>query len=82
MAGGINAATVPCLKCAGAAGRTSEGLENDYYECAACGFRFGIDWYYEGPPQKPCWPISEEEAERRRREADLVFRALKRDSKD
>lgn len=76
MAGGINAATVPCLKCAGEARRTSEGQENDFYMCAECGFGFGIDWFNDGPPPAPCWPISEEEAEERREAAGRVFRAL------
>lgn len=76
MAGGINAAVVPCLRCVGPAQRTAEGLENDYYECAECGFSFGIDWAYDGPPRKPCWPISAEDAERRRKEADHMFRTV------
>ncbi|MDQ3908565.1 MAG: hypothetical protein M3268_09515 [Acidobacteriota bacterium] len=73
MAGGVNAAVVPCLRCAGRAERTSEGIENDYYECRECGLKFGIDWFYDGPPQQPCWPISEEEAEERRRQAAPYF---------
>lgn len=76
MAGGINAAVVPCLKCAGAAQRTSEGRENDYYECGECGLGFGIDWSSDGPPPAPCWPISEDEAEKRRAMADSVFRLV------
>jgi DNA-directed RNA polymerase subunit RPC12/RpoP len=73
MAGGKNAAIVPCGKCVRAAVRTSEGLEDDYYRCSECGYEFGIDWSYDGPPQKPCWPISEEETEERRKIAGLVF---------
>jgi hypothetical protein len=76
MAGGINAAIVPGLKCAGAANRITEGQETDQYSCSACGFGFLIDWYEGGPPETPCWPISEEEAERRRAEAALVFARL------
>ena len=76
MAGGINAAIVPCLRCVGPANRTSECLENDYYKCNDCGYGFGIDWEYDGPPQKPCWPISEEEAEKRRQDADYMFKTV------
>jgi len=43
MAGGENAAIVPCLKCAGPAHRTYEGQEDDHYRCSECGFEFGID---------------------------------------
>lgn len=67
MAGGINAAIVPCLKCAGPAHRIAEGQEDDYYRCGGCGSEFGIDWFYDGPPQSPCWPITEEEIQERRR---------------
>lgn len=73
MAGGSNAAVVPCLRCAGRAERTEEGIENDYYECRECGLKFGIDWFYDGPPDTPCWPISGEEAEERRRQSALRF---------
>jgi len=73
MAGGVNAAIVPCLKCAGAADRTSEGQENDYYQCGECGFEFGIDWSYDGSPQTPCYPISEQETKERREMAARVF---------
>lgn len=66
MAGGIYAAAVPCLKCAGRADRIYEGLEDDYYRCSACDYEFGIDWASAGPPLKPCWPISEAEAAERR----------------
>lgn len=75
MAGGVHAAVVPCLKCAGRADRISEGQENDYYRCDTCGYKFGIDWAYAGPPQKPCWPISEAEAAERRSRAAQVFGA-------
>ncbi len=72
MAGGVNAAVVPCLQCAERAVRISEGLENDYYRCSACGYEFGIDWSYDGPPPMPCWPISQEEvAERKKLAANL-----------
>jgi len=73
MAGGVNAAIVPCLKCAGAAHRTSEGQENDYYQCGECGFEFGIDWSYDGSPQTPCYPISEQDTIERREMAARVF---------
>lgn len=73
MAGGIHAAAVPCPKCAGRADRIAEGQENDYYRCRMCGYEFGIDWSYAGPPSKPCWPISEAEAAERRRWAAHVF---------
>ncbi len=67
MAGGINAAIVACIKCVGPANRTYEGMENDGYECSACGHWFNIDWSHGGPPQKPCWPLSDaEETELRR----------------
>jgi hypothetical protein len=62
MAGGVNAAIVPCWKCAGPAHRVYEGFEDDHYKCGECDFGFGIDWSRSGPPQSPCWPISEEEA--------------------
>lgn len=61
MAGGINAAIVPCIKCIGRALRVYEGMENDGYECSECGNKFSIDWSHGGPPQKPCWPLSEAE---------------------
>lgn len=79
MAGGMNAAIVPCMRCAGPAHRTSEGVENDYYKCDECGYGFGIDWSYEGPPREPCWPISEEEALERRAMADRVFNTVLKD---
>jgi hypothetical protein len=72
MAGGANAAIVPCMKCAGAAYRTYEGCEDDHYRCSQCGSEFGIDWSCDVPPQAPCWPISEEEAEKIRAMAAQV----------
>ena len=72
MAGGINAAIVPCLKCVGRAVRTSEGIEDDWYECTECGSKFGIDWSHGGPPQKPCWPLSEAEDKEARRIIELL----------
>lgn len=71
MAGGMNAAVVPCMKCVGRAARVSEGMENDGYECGECGFQFLIDWS-RGAPAKPCWPLSEEEAEEARRIIGLI----------
>ena len=73
MAGGINAAVVPCLQCVERADRISEGQENDYYRCSSCGYKFGIDWSHNGQPQKPCWPISEEEAAERKKMAAQMF---------
>jgi len=73
MAGGANAAIVPCLKCAGPAHRTYEGQEDDHYRCSECGSEFGIDWSVEGPPETPRWPISEEEAKKIREMAALVL---------
>jgi hypothetical protein len=61
MAGGSNAAIVPCVNCGGKAPRTSEGLETDWYVCSECGKKFGIDWDHDGPPDKPCWPAPEED---------------------
>jgi hypothetical protein len=49
-------------------------IEDDYYECRECGLKFGIDWFYDGPPQKPCRPISAEQAEERRRKAARTSR--------
>ncbi len=74
MAGGVNAAIFPCLRCAGPAHRTYEGQEDDHYRCSECGSEFNIDWSYDGPPQSPCWPISEEETEKIRKMAAQVFR--------
>ena len=73
MAGGINAAIVACMKCIERAVRTYEGIETDGYQCSACGFQFSIDWSHTGAPQKPCWPLSEEEAE----EARLISHLIK-----
>jgi len=72
MAGGINAAIVPCIKCVGRAVRAYEGLETDGYECSECGHQFLIDWSHGGPPQKACWPLSEEEAKEARRIIELI----------
>ena len=72
MAGGVNAAIVPCIKCVGRADRTSVGLENDWYKCSECGHKFGIDWSHCGPPQTPRWPLTEEEAEEARRIIELI----------
>lgn len=73
MAGGIYATAIPCLRCAGRADRIAEGLEIDYYRCQTCGYEFGIDWASAGAPLKPCWPISEAEADERRSWAAHVF---------
>jgi hypothetical protein len=73
MAGGVNASVVPCLKCVKRADRISEGQENDYYRCSSCGYEFLIDWSYDGPPQNPCWPISKEEADERKKMAAQMF---------
>jgi hypothetical protein len=73
MAGGTKADIVPCMRCAGAAHRTAEGQEDDHYKCSECGNKFLIDWSYDGPPQRACWPISEEEAKEIRRLARLVY---------
>ncbi len=72
MAGGINANIVPCMKCIGRAVRNYEGMETDGYECSECGYQFSIDWSHPGPPQKPCWPLSEEEAKEARRMIELI----------
>lgn len=60
MAGGPNAAAAPCPRCAELANRVSEGWEDDGYLCASCGYRFGMDFYAEGPPAEPMWPITSE----------------------
>jgi hypothetical protein len=57
MAGGLHAAIVPCLYCAARAERTHEGIEDDHYECSACGRRFGI-CFDDGVPTTPSWPIT------------------------
>ncbi len=64
MAGGPNAKTVVCYTCAlkgeiAPAERVYEGLEDDHYECAK-GHKYGIDWAYSGPPDKPQFPPDEE----------------------
>jgi hypothetical protein len=82
MAGGINAAIVPCIRCAGAAQRTTEGQEDDQYKCSECGKVFLIDWSYDGPPQRACWPISQEEAKNIRRMARLFYANLSESEKD
>jgi hypothetical protein len=61
MAGGINAAVVPCLRYVGRAVRSYEGMENDGYDCSECGYQFSIDWSHGGPPKSPRWPLSQEE---------------------
>jgi hypothetical protein len=73
MAGGEHAAVVPCLRCAGPSDRIHEGLEDDHYRCRECHCEFAIDWSYDGPPETPCWPISKEEAEKRRKIAEVLF---------
>ncbi len=60
MAGGPNAEVVMCGRCLGRAVRTSEGLEDDWYACEACGATFGVDWS-RGAPAQPCWPPSAEQ---------------------
>ena len=57
MAGGPNAALVPCIHCGRCAVRIGEGLEDDLYRCEA-GHDFGIDWSHGGPPAGPQWPPS------------------------
>jgi hypothetical protein len=78
IAGGTNAAIVPCVRCVGPAVRTCEGLEDDHYRCSKCGYEFSIDWDYDGPPQAPCWPISEEETKKRRKMAAQYLERLGR----
>jgi hypothetical protein len=82
MAGGVNAAVVPCGKCAGPAHRTYEGQEDDHYRCGECGYSFLIDWHVDGPPQNPCWPVSEEKAEEIRKMAAQVFGVLRKSGAD
>ncbi len=65
MAGGPNAASTVCPQCLGRAERTSEGIEDDHYECPTCGERFGVDWSH-GQPEEPCWPPTEEQLEQAR----------------
>jgi hypothetical protein len=57
----------------GPSDRIYEGLEDDHYRCRECGCEFAVDWSYDGPPQKPCWPISEEAAEERRKIANIIY---------
>lgn len=59
MAGGEHARVVPCTLCGARAERTFEGLEDDHYRCER-GHAFGIDWSYDGPPDRPQWPPSPE----------------------
>ena len=55
MAGGPNAALVPCFECGKRAERVYEGVEDDHYLCEG-GHQFGIDWSRGGPPDEPQWP--------------------------
>jgi hypothetical protein len=32
-----------------------------------------VDWSYDGPPEKRCWPISEGEAEERRKIVKKIY---------
>ncbi len=74
MAGGPNAAIIPCRHCAGPARRTHDGLETDWYECA-CGWKMGIDWEHGGPPKRPLWPITD----RQRRAIEAIALMTDRD---
>ncbi len=71
MAGGPNAQIVPCWRCAGAADRIAEGLETDYFRCRVCGHEFGICFDEGmgggGPPDRPLYPPTPEDAEAIRR---------------
>jgi hypothetical protein len=78
MAGGPNAAVVPCDVCLFDEGmvtqatREHEGVESDEYVCAR-GHRFGVT-YRGAPAPEPLWPPGPEvEAE-----AERVRAALKR----
>ena len=73
MAGGEHAAIVPCVRCLGPSNRIYEGLEDDHYRCRECHCEFAVDWSYDGLPEKPCWPISQEEAEERRKIAQYIY---------
>jgi hypothetical protein len=48
------------MRCGEKAQRTYEGIEDDRYRCEHCGFEFGVDWS-GGPPERLCWPPSDEE---------------------
>jgi hypothetical protein len=50
--------------------------------CSECGDKFGIDWSVDGPPQSPCWPISEEEAKKIRKMATQFFGVLPKSGAD
>ena len=54
MAGGPNAAVVPCMECGARAVRVHEGFETDQYLCEAR-HAFGIDWR-GAPAEEPMWP--------------------------
>ena len=66
MAGGVHAAVMMCLHCAGKANRVREGVEDDGYECEECGRTFGVDWSRRRP-EAPLWPPSPAEQEALRR---------------
>jgi hypothetical protein len=62
MAGGPDAAIVPCMVCLDdnaltRATRTREGVETDQYRCER-GHTFGLDWR-RGPATRPQWPPDE-----------------------
>ena len=61
MAGGPNAAVVPCWHCAEPANRTREGLETDSYRCTNCGCQITLDFEAFGPADRPMWPPTPEE---------------------
>ena len=68
MAGGPFGDVATCMTCAGPSDRTSEGLETDWYLCRDCGATFGLCFDEGagggGPPTKPLYPPSAEEAAR------------------
>ena len=72
MSGGENAEFVACTRCAEQALRMSEGIETNWYLCASCGNKFGIDWSYDGPPDVPQWPPTKEQVEAIKRMAKLL----------
>src|SRR5262245_52867881 len=74
MAGGENAAAVPCWECAERADRFREGIETDWYRCTSCRHEFGIDYEYSGPPDAPLWPPTPEERESILQAAMMVVR--------